>query len=80
MEDNGRYKSLVSLSLKDLTSVCGVVDVRGEILLSPSGVINMYSLDSGISAQQPLKSSRNCTCSLPDFSWNCSREVLELWS
>ena len=60
--------------------MCWVVDVRGELLLSPSGLVLMCFLEFWISVGQLFELSRHSTCSLREFYWNCSVLVPELWS
>ena len=58
---------------------CGIVYVRGNLLLSPWWVFIMCSRDSWTSVRQLLELSRTTTFSFLNFSRNCSVAVLEIW-
>ena len=81
VEVSGRYKSLVSWSLANLSSMYGVATVRKGILSSPlRGVIFCLSV-SWMTFEQLLEVLKIGTCLLPVwFSRICSVAVPELWS
>ena len=73
-----RYKSLVFSPLTSLSSKCGVVFVRGGILQSSLGVVNLCFYGSWMLLGQLLEKLRNGTSQFPvRLSWTCSVAVTD---